>query len=95
MPAKESARHPSDQSACPRRPPASQPVPTHQLRESYASVAELEAPCEEFCEKVNTRAHRAATYSVPRALRGATVGAHPGCRYGEQASSPTSATVQM
>ncbi len=28
------------------------------LRESYASFAELEAACEEFCQKVNTRAHR-------------------------------------
>ena len=29
------------------------------LRESYGSFAQLEAACEEFCEKVNTRAHRA------------------------------------
>ncbi|MGH3446612.1 MAG: IS21 family transposase [Nocardioidaceae bacterium] len=28
------------------------------LRESYASFAELEGACEEFCEKVNTRSHR-------------------------------------
>jgi transposase len=28
------------------------------LREEYASFAELEAACEAFCEKVNTRAHR-------------------------------------
>ena len=28
------------------------------LRSEYASFAELEAACEEFCEKVNTRAHR-------------------------------------
>jgi transposase len=28
------------------------------LRESYASFAELESACEEFCHKVNTRAHR-------------------------------------
>jgi len=28
------------------------------LREEYASFAELEAACEEFCEKVNTRVHR-------------------------------------
>ena len=29
------------------------------LRESYGSFAQLEAACEAFCEKVNTRAHRA------------------------------------
>jgi transposase len=28
------------------------------LLEEYASFAELEAACEEFCDKVNTRAHR-------------------------------------
>lgn len=28
------------------------------LREEYSSFAELEAACEAFCEKVNTRAHR-------------------------------------
>ena len=28
------------------------------LREEYASFAELEVACEEFCEKVNTRPHR-------------------------------------
>jgi transposase len=28
------------------------------LREEYASFAELEAACAEFCEKVNTRPHR-------------------------------------
>jgi len=28
------------------------------LREAYANFAELEAACEEFCHKVNTRAHR-------------------------------------
>ena len=28
------------------------------LREEYASFAELEAACEAFCQKVNTRAHR-------------------------------------
>jgi hypothetical protein len=28
------------------------------LREEYGSFAELEAACEAFCEKVNTRAHR-------------------------------------
>jgi len=34
-------------------------VPTDaNLREEYASFAELEAACEEFCEKVNTRPHR-------------------------------------
>ena len=34
-------------------------VPTEaNLRETYASFAELEAACEAFCEKVNTRTHR-------------------------------------
>jgi transposase len=34
-------------------------VPTEtNLRESYASFAELEAACEAFCEQVNTRVHR-------------------------------------
>jgi len=34
-------------------------VPTDtNLREAYGSFAELEAACEAFCEKVNTRAHR-------------------------------------
>lgn len=34
-------------------------VPTDtNLRDSYASFAELEAACEEFCKLVNTRAHR-------------------------------------
>ena len=34
-------------------------VPTEaNLREEYASFAELEAACQEFCEKVNTRTHR-------------------------------------
>lgn len=34
-------------------------VPTDaNLREDYATFAELEAACEAFCEKVNTRAHR-------------------------------------
>ena len=28
------------------------------LREAYTSFGELEAACVEFCEKVNTRAHR-------------------------------------
>jgi transposase len=31
---------------------------TANLREDYGSFAELEAACEEFCEKVNTRPHR-------------------------------------
>ncbi|MDP9820805.1 hypothetical protein J2S59_000614 [Nocardioides massiliensis] len=40
-------------------------VPTDtNLRESYASFAELEAACEAFCEKVNTRPHR-VTKRVP------------------------------
>jgi transposase len=35
-------------------------VPTeHNLRASYASFAELEQACQEFCERVNTREHRA------------------------------------
>ena len=34
-------------------------VPTdHNLRPAYADFAELEAACEAFCERVNTREHR-------------------------------------
>lgn len=34
------------------------------LRERYASFAEFEAACEEFCDRVNTRVHR-VTRRVP------------------------------
>jgi transposase len=47
------------------------------LREGYASFAELEAACVEFCEKVNTRAHRVTRRPPIEMLAEERVRLHP------------------
>ena len=47
------------------------------LREEYSSFAELEAACEEFCEKVNTRAHRVTKRPPIEMLAEERVRLHP------------------
>lgn len=53
-------------------------VPTDtNLRESYASFAEIEAACEAFCEKVNTRAHRVTKRAPVEMLAEERLRLHP------------------
>ena len=53
-------------------------VPTEtNLREDYATFAELEAACEAFCEKVNTRPHRVTKRPPVEMLAEERVRLHP------------------
>jgi transposase len=53
-------------------------VPTdHNLRDGYASFAELEQACREFCERVNTREHRVTRQAPVVMLEAERARLHP------------------
>jgi hypothetical protein len=53
-------------------------VPTdHNLRDGYASFAELKQACSEFCERVNTRPHRVTRQAPAVMLEAERARLHP------------------